>query len=405
MVSIEVLAIGDEVLAGFTLNSNSTFISAELRKCGYPTASHRVVPDASIPLKKALEKALTEHDILICTGGLGPTADDRTRTIISQAFETEMQYSEEVAERLKQRYGDACPSLENQATIPASARPFHNGVGTAPALLLEKNGKLAFFLPGVPVEMRALFTEQVLPYVQERFPVSQIKHRRIISACCVRESDVDEFLRKILSDFPEIEWGIYPSLGTVSVHLLSQNVDSLDLVEEKVIEHLGKKVFKGSQIQEAIHHYFIEHGLTLSLAESCTGGALSASLTQIPCSSQYFQGAAITYSNAMKRGILSVDSTTLESCGAVSAEVAKEMAEGVQKISGSDYAIAVSGVAGPGGGSEAKPVGTVWIAVAKKGEETYAELLSYKGNRTAIIQRAVNYALGILWQSLPTHST
>lgn len=397
MATIEVLAIGDEVLGGFTVNSNATFIAKKLREEGFEVLSHRVVPDAERPLSQALEEAIDRYDLLICTGGLGPTLDDRTREIIAKVFGTSLKINEEVLERLHLRYGKDGPSLQDQATIPKTAQPFHNSVGTAPGLLLRKGRCTVIFLPGVPTEMREMFSEHVLPYMREHFVAANLAERVILNVCRIRESDVDAVLREIVRKLPGLRYGIYPCFGTATVHLMSEDASILAQAEAEFRGHFGPRIYEQASMSEAIQWRFTQQGLTLATAESCTGGALAASLTRCPGASGFFLGGVVAYSNELKQKILGVSPQTLQNYGAVSRETVSEMAEGMRQLSGSDFALATSGIAGPTGASSGKPVGTVWFAIAQRGSPSYTELFQLSGNREAITLRSVYFALGTLW--------
>lgn len=407
-MKIEIISIGNEVLAGFTINSNAAFISAALRDAGYTISSHRVVPDDAEPVQKAISEGLDNYDLVLCTGGLGPTCDDRTRTIIADIFDAQLEYNEDVATQLQARYGEQFSTLENQATIPNTAEPFHNTVGTAPGLLFRKGQSTAIFMPGVPVEMREMFSRQVLPYIQKEFPLEKRQYRECLNVCLTKEADVDQILRKVMAEHPDLDCGIYPFQGLVCVHLIAEDSSEeaarqrLRAPLEKMEAALAGKTFKApsGKIQEAIHQEFLSRGLTLATAESCTGGHIASTLVKLPGASKYLKGGIVAYSNEVKQQVLGVQASTLERHGAVSREMVIEMAEGVREKLQSDYGIATSGVAGPDGGSPEKPVGTVWVAVAGP-DKTVAHLIQLKGNRESIIERSTHHCLSRLWQQLP----
>lgn len=400
-MNIEVIAIGDEVLAGFTVNSNAARISVELTRIGLQPTSHRVLPDDASALRSGLMRAIRENELVICCGGLGPTGDDRTRQALAKAVDCELGFNKEVAERLRERYGATLSTLEDQATIPLNAQPLHNSVGTAPGLLFLLRTSVLILLPGVPLEMEALLGEQVIPFLQDHFK-EQIPLREAIHFFQLPEATIDPVVQSYLKRYPKMDYGIYPGLGVVTVRLVSKGAapEALQAVRDGVVSAFPDNTFPADveTLEEAIQRRCVEDHLTVSVAESCTGGAIAARLTRLPGASQYFVGSCVTYSNTLKQSLLGVQAQTLEQHGAVSGEVVAEMVEGVLKQTGTDLGVAVSGIAGPAGGTEQKPVGTVWVAVGRKGQIPVTSSFRARGNRAAIIVRSVNYALAELWK-------
>lgn len=405
MKSVEVIAIGNEVLSGWTINSNAAEISRALTDAGFQVLAHRVVPDELAQITEALEDATARADIVVTSGGLGPTLDDNTRTALAQHFNSDIVRREEVAKDLQQRFGDKTVSLDDQVLQPAAAELMLNPIGTAPGLLFgTKRGVLAV-LPGVPGEMRAMLNERLVPALQERFPSVEREYRQRLHFCLLREADVDAQLRTVATAYPDLSYGIYPHQGTVAVHL-SCHAESQKEADarirpaaDKLKAAFGPRYYGDSDpdIAEAIRQYFTEHKLTLSAAESCTGGAVAARLTKYAGASEYFLGSIVSYANTLKRDLLGVEAELLEAHGAVSEACVRSMAKGALARTHSDYAIAVSGIAGPGGGSADKPVGTVWYAVARPDGEIMSQLFQFPGNRKSIIYRSVNLILGFLW--------
>lgn len=404
----EVLAIGNEVLSGVTVNSNAASISRLLADLGFTVVHHEVVRDEREAIVRMLKDAIARSPLVICSGGLGPTLDDITRASIAGLFDCDLAFNEEVAADLARRYGDRPISLEDQATIPSKAKPFLNTVGTAPGLCFETTNNITIFLPGVPIEMREMMRHSVLPYLQEHYASGQVLTRRKLHFCLVTESRVDQVVREVDARHPNVDFGIYPGQGVVSVHLVVKTADAAEAeaLLKSPIQEL-ETAFPGryfeapsGRIEEAVHHLLTERKETLSTAESCTGGAIAAAITGQAGASKYFEGSVVSYSNAMKQALLGVPVETLEKHGAVSEETVCEMAQGACERLNTDFSIAVSGIAGPTGGTEEKPVGTVWMAVGRKGQSAVPRLLKTGGNREAIIHRSVQVALSHLWTVL-----
>lgn len=407
MLRTALLAIGNEVLYGYVTNGNGAHLSRKLFESGFSVTQHSVVPDCPKAIFEALDQLLLKNDLVICTGGLGPTCDDHTRKVFADYFGTFLEYRPDIARHLAERYGQNHPSLEDQATLPASAQALLNPVGTASGLIFQKEQKQVIVLPGVPSEMREIFDGQVLPLLQKRSKKEQREFRRSLSFFQKMESQVDPVLRDLHERYPNVEFGIYPNQGTLQVHLIvkancEEDADqqmhrSLEELRGQFTQHCFE--VPSGKIEEAVYQELSQRGETLGTAESCTGGGIARALTQVPGASQYFEGAIVSYSNEVKQSILGVKKETLQNFGAVSEETVSEMLAGVHKALGVDWALAVSGVAGPGGGTKEKPVGTVWIGVSNKEGEQRIRLLSTKGTREQITQRAIHYVLGdlLLW--------
>lgn len=404
MMNIELISIGNELLTGFTVNSNAAYISQGLFLEGYTSSRHTVLPDDVNYLEKGIREALQRSDILIMTGGLGSTCDDNTRDIVAKIFNSDFHFDLAIAKDLKIRYGDSFPTIENQATVPSKAKIIKNLLGTAPGFIFEANSKIVILLPGVPHEMKAMFTDQVLLFLKNRFVGSLKNYSKRIHLVGLPEAAVDPLLRQLQKEYPVVEFGIYPSLGHLSVQLSVR-----DCEEEKAFSILSKpeKAVKAAfasylfesatgRIEDSLQQLFIERKLTLSLAESCTGGSIASHLTQVPGSSQYFLGGVVAYSNVLKEKLLGVSSQLLVERGAVSQEVVEAMLQGILIKTGSDYGIAISGIAGPSGGTADKPVGTIWATIGRKGEHPHSWQFHSRGNRAVVIERCVNAVLGKL---------
>lgn len=403
-MKVEIIAIGSEILSGFTLNSNAAYLSKELLKIGICTDKHTVLPDEESLFKKGFEQALTENDLIICTGGLGPTCDDNTRQWIADIFNCHLIYNEEVADYLTNQFGKDLTTLVNQATLPDKAILLKNEVGTASGLLFNQDQKKIYFLPGVPYEMEEMFKKEVVTRLVQEVNSQKFIHEKWIHFALLKEAQVDPYLNTLKNEIPELNFGIYPSRGKVSVRIFIESKNDIESKQKlnRAIEFL-KDIFKefefespNGSLEEAVQHIFIKKNLTLSTAESCTGGAISAKLTSIPGASRYFNGGIVCYSNKIKEDLLKVSSSVLNKHGAVSKETVSEMIEGLMNICGSDIGIAVTGIAGPDGGSPDKPVGTIWVAIQKRNLDPYIWKIETHGNRQMIIEYTVNIILGKL---------
>lgn len=359
MIEIEIVAIGNEVLAGLTLNSNAAWLSKHLFDAGYRVSRHTTLPDDEKTLEEELPKIATRAGFTIVTGGLGPTIDDITGPIAVKLF--------------------------------GKAALLSNSVGSAPGLLYDK----IVMLPGVPLEMQAIFLESVLPHMKKMFLIDESRLRKHIHFCLLPEKAVDPELRRLKELYPVIDFGIYPQPGTVSVTLTANKKDEniLEKVDAILKEHFKSQVFESAtgKIDEAVHQLLSAKKVTLSLAESMTGGNVARKLTLYPGASAYFLGGVVCYSNESKENLLHVDPAAIEKQGAVSEVVVKQMAEGALHAFGSDYSLAITGIAGPDGATEDKPLGFAWCALGQKGKPT----LTWKieGRRTS---RAMNIEFGTL---------
>lgn len=405
-MKVEVIAIGTEILSGFTVNTNASFISQELLKVGIVTDYHTTVPDGKAELLKAFDQALERSHVVICTGGLGPTCDDITRNVAAEIFDSPFTHYPEIEEELNKRYGNKLTSARDQATLPEKAEIVRNRLGTASGLLFTRGDKALFLLPGVPQEMKAMFCESVLPQIINRIPSELRLVSDWLHFSFLYESMVDPVLREIQEKYPFVKMGIYPFRGKLSVHLYTtgsspkQSREDIEHCKNLLIDQFGDYAYESpsGSIEEAVHQLFSNQHITLATAESCTGGTIASRLTSLPGASQYFLGGLVTYTNTMKHDFLGVSLKTLDTYGAVSKEVVTEMVEGLIAKTGADYGIAVSGIAGPSGGTPEKPVGTVWIAISGKSVDIQTWLIPGRtASRQMIIDYTVNTALGRLY--------
>lgn len=380
-MDIELITIGDEILTGHVLNTNTFFISHELTKLGYSVVKHATVPDNRLQIKQSFEAALARGSLVIATGGLGPTVDDLTREVVCEMFHSELRLDESIANDLKVRFGNVSISLENQAAVPIKAEVFPNRVGTAPALIFDKR---LILLPGVPNEMRAFFKDEILAYLKKHYPVSLSETRKELHFCLLSESELDSELRRLQVEYPDVHIGIYPTPGTDTIRLQGANKIQVEAFEAALKLSFATYILPSVRPEQALHELFIKEKWTLAAAESCTGGMIAEKVTAQSGSSAYFLGSIVAYANEVKQSVLGVSEKTLQEHGAVSKEAVTEMLAGVLRLTGADYGIAISGIAGPGGGTSDKPVGTVWAAIGKKNEEPdvwhYCLALNREGN-------------------------
>lgn len=366
MPNVEIASIGDEVLQGMTVNGNAAFLGRELSCLGYRVLRHCVFPDDPEAIRSGLKECLSRSSLVIVTGGLGPTLDDLTLPAALPLFSEE----------------------------PLKLK---NALGTAPGLF----GSGLVLLPGVPREMERMFLEEALPLLRKRFPLEKNTVFKRCTLCLMRELEVDPFLRELKTSGLEI--GIYPAYGTLQIALRgAQSVvdDAMRAIQERFATFF---VGEG-RIEEAIHREMIARKKMLALAESCTGGAIAARLISVPGASLFFLGSVVAYANEWKERFLNVRHDTLQSKGAVSRETAIEMVTGLFEESDADYAIAVTGALGPVAQHLEKPVGSVYIAVGKRGETIDVGLVETSTDRAIGIELSVHTALGAFWRRL-VHNT
>ena len=399
-MTLEILSIGNELLSGHTINSNAAVIGQALLPHGFSVDKVTLLPDEKALLKKGIEEAMQRASFIITTGGLGPTGDDLTRDIVADIFNTSLVYDEAIAADLIERFGKNLPTLEDQAMVPKGATVIPNPLGTAPGFILEGKATV-FVLPGVPAQM-----EVMLPAVIGHLEKHHTKSHYVapLYLCLLSEQQVDPYLRTLEKENPDVTIGICPGYGILSVYVQGKDQNKIATLRDQVAQKFKTHVFStaSKQIEKALHQWMVEHKKSFASAESCTGGELSARLTKHPGSSDYFLGSIVSYSNHLKETALGVSKKNLQAQGAVSQEVVVEMVKGAKKLTGADYAIATSGIAGPDGGTPEKPVGTIWSAISTP-DKTFSGLIPIKGsirNRALVIEYTVTYLLASLYRYL-----
>lgn len=409
-MQIEVITIGSELLCGRVLDTNFVYLAKKFSEEGYEVFRHTSIGDDPVMMKQVFEEAFQRSDIILTTGGLGPTLDDKTKEVLAALFQRKLILCEEIKNDLIQRYGSKLLSLEHQATVPEDTEILKNKVGTAPGFLFKRGQKSFFVMPGVPTEMKTMFEEEVFSKIKTLLSKEETFFSRSIHLCHLPENSVDPCLRELEKLYPAVEKGIYPGYGILSVEFklkakseaLASNI--LEKCVKRITDNFGQYVFstQDHNLSLAIQKKMIAHRKTLVLAESCTGGHIAAKLVNIPSASEYFLGGVVCYNNLLKKRWLGVKEETLSKYGAVSYETTFEMLQGALDLSGADYALAVTGVAGPSGGSQEKPVGTVWCGLGMKGEKPYIGKIAAKGRakRELVIEYASNFVLGVLWRQI-----
>lgn len=402
-----IITIGDEILIGQIVDTNSVSISRHLNSAGIVVLERLSIGDSREAIVEAVRRAMERTEVVIITGGLGPTKDDITKHTLAELFSSDMRYDDQVArhvESMLSKRGVAFNELNRgQAMVPVCCEVLFNRHGTAPGMWFGHKSGVVISLPGVPFEMEHLMQEEVMPRLKERFSLRAILHRTLITSG-LAESILAEQISEWEDALPDyLKLAYLPAPGVVRLRLSAYEVEGESVSEEidrqfKALEAIIPEYIVGYEnatIESHIHNSLTQRGKTLSVAESCTGGVISSRFTAMPGASAYFLAGVVAYHNDIKEQVLGVESSALELYGAVSEQVARQMAEGVKRVSGSDYAIATTGIAGPSGGSEQKPVGTVWIAVATP-RRTIAELRQCGTDRGQIIGRATSYALQML---------
>jgi len=409
IMDAEIIAVGSELLLGQIANTNAQYISQRLSSVGVNVYYHTVVGDNKERLLKALEIACKRANIIITTGGLGPTMDDLTKETIAEYLGMELMLHQPSAQAIREYFARRGRVMtENnlkQAMFPREAIVLPNAVGTAPGAIIEKDGKTFIILPGPPFEMQPMFENHVIPYLAQR--ENQKIFSRVLRIYGIGESAVEEMIKDLLEKQTNPTIAPLAAYGEVTLRLTvkcPRSQDPLELikpVEDEIRRRLGQAVYgiDDDRLETVVARLLKERGLTLAMAESCTGGLISNLLTDVPGISENLLETCVTYSNQAKINRLGVKHETLEAYGAVSPQTAQEMAEGILRTSGADIGLAVTGIAGPGGGTPEKPVGLVYIAIAMDGNVEVKRIYN-QGDRKRIKLSTANTALDLLRRKL-----
>ena len=406
-----IITIGDEILIGQILDTNSRYISRALNAHGIVVAERTSIGDRRDQIVATLDRALAESDIVIITGGLGPTKDDITKHTLCDYFGSTMRYDEVEAEHIRTLLAARNIAFNElnrgQAMVPECCTILHNAHGTAPGMWFEHNGRVVVSLPGVPFEMQHLIDEEVMPRLKAHFDLREIVHRTMITFG-IAESILAERIAQWEDALPEyLHLAYLPAPNVVRLRLSAYEVEGKEVRHEidrqfatlRTIIPDNIAGFEDASVEELVHNILIERGDTLAVAESCTGGTIASKFTAQAGASAYFLCGVVSYSNEAKCNVLGVNPRDIELYGAVSEQVAKAMAEGARVVSGAKFAISTTGIAGPTGGSAEKPVGTVWIGVATP-EKSFAVLKNCGTDRSQIISRATAYAIALLYEEI-----
>jgi len=409
----EILTIGDEILIGQITNTNSVWIAQELNLIGIKIVHMASVADEEAAIVNAFDNAASRADLVFITGGLGPTKDDITKKTFSNYFNAELVLDEKVLEHVSsffiKRGKEVTEINRKQALIPKGCIVIHNPNGTAPGMWMKKDKTVFISMPGVPYEMKAMMTETILPKIKKENNLPHIYHKTVLTNG-IGESALSEMIESWEDNLinNNIKLAYLPQLGVVRLRLSTTGPDkdilknNIDSEIEKLKSIIDTYIFgyenygeETPSLAELVSQLLREKKQTLALAESCTGGYISSMFTGIAGASEIFKGAIIPYTNKAKHDLLEVDEALFNTVGAVSRECVEQLAQNVLKKFGSDFALSVSGIAGPTGGTVDKPVGTVWIAVASK-EKTLAFKFLFGDNRQRNIIMTSNYALNTL---------
>lgn len=408
---IATLSIGDEVIYGEIVDTNAAHIASRLYDTGFQVHRHLCVGDNESDIMDAVDMLAGHHDFVIATGGLGPTVDDLTARAAARATNRRLVLNEDALAHLKERYRlmgrELLPSTEKQALLPSRTTLVPNPTGTACGFIVSHKDCFLFFLPGVPVEMKRMLDETVLPFITTRANRKTCIETKTMRVLGLSESHIEEQVKNLARPREGLTIAYCVSYPEVEVKLRGEGTDQSHLrkllasTADKVRERLGDYVVAedGETIDTVVAALFRKKGITLSLAESCTGGLIAAKITDLPGSSAYFREGAVTYSNEAKIRLLGVAPELLAQEGAVSAATARAMARGMRTASGSDIALAVTGIAGPEGGTEEKPVGTVFVALAGHLDCT-AKQYRFSGSRERIRRMSAFTALDWLRRHL-----
>lgn len=407
----EIITIGDEILIGQIIDTNSSWLGQELSKIGIQVVHRTSVSDQANAIVDALNKAKERADILIMTGGLGPTKDDITKNTLVNYFNSKLVLNEEVNEWVTKIFRmRKLPMIDTnlaQAMVPENCEVLFNRSGTAPGMWFDVADKIYISMPGVPFEMKVIFEEQCIPRLRKKFTLPVIVHRTILTAN-IGESFLAQKIESLENQLPpHIKLAYLPGVGMVRLRFSGRHTDAgilnneINTIVKQLYETIGEYIYgeENDSLEKVIGQLLKKEQQTLATAESCTGGYVSHLITSVPGSSAYYKGSVISYANEVKINELGVSAEILKTAGAVSEACVKQMATGIKQKLNTTYAIATSGVAGPDGGTPEKPVGTVWIAISGP-NETIAKQFNMGDNRERTIQRTAIQALDMLRKML-----
>ncbi|MBI1750230.1 MAG: competence/damage-inducible protein A [Acidobacteria bacterium] len=402
----EIIAVGSEMLTPFRVDTNSLFLTDELNKLGIEVTRKVIIGDDRAGLREAFSQAMERAELVIAIGGLGPTEDDVTREAVAELLGRKLILDEEIVRNLQERFRrfgrQMAESNKRQAMAPEGATILENQRGTAPGLWVEERGRIVILLPGPPHELKAMVEAQVRPRL-EKVSGGLRLYERELRVTGLPESDVDQRIAPIYTGYADAQTTILAGPGEIQIHLRAWSLDAaaaarmLDEMAERIRFALGEAVFSttGEEMEAVVANALNQNHATIAVAESCTGGLVAQRLTSIPGSSSYFLGGVVCYSNELKSAWVDVPAELVAAKGAVSAEVAIALAEGIRRRAGAALGLAITGIAGPSGGSPEKPVGTVHMALAN-GAATKERSFHFPGDRERIRQYASQTALDLV---------
>lgn len=406
MLTAEILAIGSEMLTPFRIDTNSLWLTERLNSIGIEVHIKTVVGDDEAIMEDVISHALTRSNIIISTGGLGPTEDDVTRKVFSRVTNRQLKLDYEILENLRQRMESRgfkmTPNNERQALVPRGATVLPNPHGSAPGLKMEQDEKLIYLLPGPPRENKPMFNDYVFPELEKLSRGVRIA-KRFLKVAGIGESAMDDMIAPIYKEYTDVTTTVLFTNTDIEIHLIAKAdtiqraQDRVDELAEKLEEKLDLFCYstQGESLEQVIGNRLQLRGYTIATAESCTGGLVAERLTQIPGASKYFLGSIVSYTNEIKQWLLNVPKEMLDRSGAVSGEVAEAMARGIKEQTGATIGVSVTGVAGPDGGTEATPVGTVYVGLADDTGSSNKRLNLF-GDRELIRWRASAAALELV---------
>jgi len=395
----EIITIGDEILSGQSTDTNSTYLGEKLSHLGIQVIFKTSVGDNIKNISEAIHNALNRADLVITTGGLGPTNDDLTKKAVVKVFKRNLVFHEEILKRVENNFRKRKISMpkinQNQALIPQGAKALDNQWGTAPGIFIQEKRKLFFALPGVPLEMRSIMESEVSKMLQKKTKAKFFQRR--LKTTGIPESAIYEKIKRLLKTKTDVGIAFLPGFLGVDIKLVSESEDESKEIEKEIKKLLGNKIYGEGDIslEQVVGKLLLDKKKTISVAESCTGGLIGKRFTNVPGSSQWFEGGVITYSNQAKMELLNVPKDFLEKYGAVSEQVAILMAEGIRRISKTDYGLSSTGIAGPTGGTSEKPVGLAFIGFAHE-NDSFAKEFIFGEDRNTNRERTAQAALNLV---------
>lgn len=410
-MTVELVCVGTEILLGNIVNTNAAYLAEQCAMLGLSCYHQSVVGDNEQRMEETIRRAVSRSDIVILSGGLGPTKDDLTKEVTARVFDMELLEDPHTRARIQEYFdqnhrGQITENNWKQAQVPEGSMVIDNYNGTAPGLILQKDGKTAILLPGPPNELKPMFERDIRPFLNRLEPEGI--YSKMVKICGFGESKVESMITDIMESQTNPTIAPYAKTGEVHLRITAKaiNEETADEMMEPMMEELyrrfGSQIFTTEEavtLEETIVELLKEKGKTVTTAESCTGGLVAGRLLNVPGASSVYMEGYITYSNEAKEKLLGVSHSTLEQCGAVSKETACEMAEGAAKAAGADLAISVTGIAGPDGGTKEKPVGLVYVGCYADGEARAYEF-HFTGNRAKNRESTVAKALTILREAL-----